>query len=274
MTILMSDKGYVKTRFECCSNPYEITGYLKHVYMNMGSKPKDQKVLFHYSNINSIHAILSNGCFWLGSISRMNDYLESEFYNSSCSDKLLYFASFSRFDENLAMYKMYGDRYSGASLKISYSDMISLVNSLQIDSTEYYDGVVVHDSLETDKHIRVKMYLATVCYKELHSNVLKVGTVSNNLISNPLNNPELAGFVKLDGWEYEKEVRLCAETDIDLGVNDRIAIHIPTEIIKKVEVIKCPGFDNGKNKNVLSKLKRIGITIRESEYESLVDLYK
>ena len=272
MTILLSDKGYVKTRFECCSNPYEIIGYLKHANMYMGNRNKEQRVLFHYSNINSIYSILSNGCIWLSSISRMNDYLESEFYNSSCSDKHLYFASFSRFEENLAMYKMYGNSDSGASLKVSYSDMNSLIKALRIGSSDYYDAVVVHNSLETDNHINVKMYLTAVCYKEIHSNVLKVGTVSNNLIADPLNNPELAGFVKLDGWEYEKEVRLCAETDIDLGANDKIAIHIPSQIIENVEVIKCPGFDNGKNKDVLSKLKRIGISVRESEYESLVRL--
>ena len=148
-----------------------------------------------------------------------------------------------------------------------------VVNDSRICDSKYYDAIVVCNGIETDMHIKVNLYLTAVCYKELHSNILKAGTVSNNLISDPLNNPELAGFVKLDGWEFENEVRLCAVTKDDLGTN-KIAIRIPTELIKNVEVVKCPGFDNYKNKNILSKLRRLGISVRESEYESLVNLNK
>ena len=270
----MSDKGYVKTRFESCQNPYEITGYLKHAYMYMGNKAKEQRVLYHYSRIDCIYNILKNRYIWLGSINNMNDYLEREYYNSFSDEKPLFFASFSRFEENLAMYKMYGDKDSGATLKIGYSDMISIVNNSRIDTTDFYEASIVREGKVTDEHIKVNLYLSAVCYKELHSNVLKIGTVSNSLIKEPLNNPELAGFVKLDGWEFEKEVRLCAKVDKKLSPNERIAVRIPMEVIPNIEVIKCPGFDNRKNTDYLSKFKRLGIAVRESEYESLVNLNK
>ena len=270
----MSDKGYVKTRFENCLNPYEIIGYLKHAYMYMGNKAKEQRVLFHYSNIECIYNILKSGYIWLGSIDTMNDYLEREFYNSFSKEKSLYFASFSRFEENLAMYKMYGNIECGAAMKIGYSDMMNIVNCSRIGSKDSYEALIVREGRLTDERIKMNLYLSAVCYKELHSNVLKIGTVSNSLMIDPLNNPDLAGFVKLDGWEYEKEVRLCAIIDRRLGPKERIAIRIPKEVISNIEVIKCPGFDNKKNTDYLSKLKRLGIAVRESEYESLVNLKK
>ncbi len=51
------------------------------------------------------------------------------------------------------------------------------------------------------------MYWTGVCYKDIESNKISTPGQVNNKIDNPLE--ALAGVIKLSGWEYEKEVRLC-----------------------------------------------------------------
>ena len=257
--------------FKDLSTPKEIKAYLLNVLSRTGGKSKDAVSLYHYTRFSSLVSILSDGLIWLGSTEKMNDYLEGEFINSIDSRNRLFYSCFSRVEENLAMYKMYAPSPDGAMMAIPFSIAQSI-----IDELPYKDDKkllrVVRDNKLTDEEIEADVYWAAVVYKDLHTNLLKSETVFNSRIENPLTERELAGFIKLYGWEYEKEVRLCASTIVSLRSNERVAIPLPKGIARKISIVTVPEFDKPGHRKEIAKLKRLGISIHESEYDALVDL--
>ena len=249
----------------------EIRRYLLNVLSRTGGKNKRSLYLYHYSKIQSIASILETGYIWLGSTESMNDYLEYEIINSAEDSSRLSFACFSRIEENLAMYKMYAPSPNGAMLAISFKTAQEIIDKLPTTNGKKIVRIV-RDNKLTDETINADIYWAAVAYQDLHTPLLKSETVTNTNISNPINEPDLAGFVKLYGWEYEKEVRLCAWTEKPLGSNEKIAIEIPAVIQREISVITGPAFDKKKNRRFLATLKRIGITVHDSQYDELVDL--
>ena len=256
--------------FSDYKNPSEITDYLKKVLFRTGGKKSDVR-LYHYTSLQSALAMIEGGSMWLGSIDRMNDYLEGEFIQST-SGRTLYFSCFSKVEENLAMYKMYAPAPDGVMLSISFSTAEELLSN--IPGTEEGKRLVhiVRDGSLTDEQIEVDAYWAEVCYKDLHTDTLRVGTVKNENIRHPLTVEELAGFVKLYGWEYEKEIRLCAALDKPLENNERLAIKLPSDFDRETTITFGPGFDKTSNRGLVSRLRRLGIKTGESEYDALVDL--
>lgn len=255
--------------FDSLKKPEEIRGYLKRILSRSGKK-RENKRLYHYTSIPCISSMVNSGYLWLGSTDRMNDYLEGEFIQSA--EKKLFFMSFSKVEENLAMYKMYAASPDGAMLSLSYRAAGDLVSAIPTTKSGKKSVRIVRDKQLTDETVEADVYWAEVCYKDLHTNKIVAGTVSNGNISNPLDEPGLAGFVKLFGWEYEKEVRLCATTTTPLKENEIVAIKLPDGLKDYFSIVTGPGFDKSKNKKDFSRLKRCGIAIHDSEYDALVDL--
>jgi len=257
--------------FKDMKTPQEVKQYLLNVLSRTGGKNKDTVCLYHYSSIGSLLSMLNSGYIWLGSTESMNDYLENEFIHSVEGKNRLYFSCFSRAEENLAMFKMYAPSPDGAMLALPFSTAQSVIDSLQAAAGRKIVKIV-RDNKLTSETVEADVYWAAVAYKDLHTDLLKAETVVNTHILNPINNPVLAGFVKLYGWEYEKEVRLCASTVVPLNKNEKIAIELPERIEKQISIITGPGFNKAGNKKYISKLKRMGVNIHDSEYDALVDL--
>lgn len=272
MTVATGSNVENKGRFEDLSSASDIKVYLKNVLKFSGSTSKVNKSLSHYSNINNILNIVEGGYLWLGSMSKMNDKLEYDVVRDlPCQ---LFFMSFSKMSENIAMYRMYSQAPSGAILELSYKDAEDLINNIPKDSCGKCILHVVKERKVTEETVKADVYWAAVCYKELHSNKIKTGSVNNSKIKEPMLEDELAGFIKLDGWEFEKEVRLCAVTDDMVDDNTCLAIKLPEAFSTKMTVIKCPDFDKEEYNSEIRKLKKYGVTVRESEYESIVALDK
>jgi len=251
----------------------EIKKYLLNVLSRTGGKNKNSIYLYHYTKLSSLTDILNTGFIWLGSTEKMNDYMEGEFINSVDGSNKLFFSCFSRTEENLAMYKMYAPSPDGAMMSISFALAQSIIEKLPKTTSGIGKQVrIVRDNTLTDETIEADVYWAAVAYKDLHTDLLKSETVVNRQIKNPLTNNKLAGFVKLYGWEYEKEVRLCASTIRPLEPNEKIAIPLPKGIEKSISIITGPGFDKSTSKKLLANLKRKGVSIHDSEYDALVDL--
>ena len=254
------------------TKPKEIKNYLLNVLGRTGGISKDKICLYHYSSIDSVASIIKSKSLWLGNTENMNDYLEGEFIQSAGEDRNLLFASFSKVEENIAMYKMYAPNPNGVMIILPYSAAERIVKEQTDSNGVTNDALIVKDNNVTKEKISAKLYWSSVCYKNLHDDMISVGTVNNGNINNPLDEPELAGFIKLHGWKYEEEVRLCAMAERPLSKNERIAITLYDGFEKDIIVVTGPGFDKGKNKNIISALKRKGIKIQSSEYEGLIDI--
>lgn len=252
-------------KFEDITEPGQIRDYL----MGSRSKSTRAKTLYHYSNINAMKSMLEGGYLWLGSPKVMNDYLESDVI-SSISDNTLFFSSFSTEEENLAMYKLYASSPDGTMLVIP-SDVVEEIEDFSHGKNETL--FIVRDRHQTDETVEGFVYWATVCYKDLHDDTIRVGTVENSKITDPMNAAELAGLIKLNGWSYEREVRLFAKTERKLADNEKVALKLPDGFTKKVKLVLVPGFDKESYKKQYISLKR-HLKITESEYDGIVDLGK
>lgn len=254
--------------FSDYTKPEEIANYLRKVLSRPGGKKNEVK-LYHYTTIQTAVSIIENHSIWLGSTDRMNDYLEGEFIQSAAG-RTMHFCCFSKVEENLAMYKMYGPGPDGVMLEISYGTASRVLDEVETAENGKKLVSIVRDGEMTEEQVEADVYWSEVCYKDLHTDILRVGKVENGNIRHPLTVQELAGYVKLYGWEYEKEVRLCADIGRPLEENERIAIKLPDDF--ELTVVFGPEFDKSKNRKLHSKLKRLGVLTRDSEYDALVDL--
>lgn len=259
------------TPFSNIKTPEEIKYYLLNVLTRTGGKTKDQIYLYHYTSINALAGILLSNSIWLGSTRTMNDYMEGEFIESSEGINRVFFACFSRAEENIAMYKMYAPPPNGAMLVISYSMAQAIIDNLPVSENKTMCNIV-RDNKITPERVAADIYWSAVAYKALHSDLLKCETVKNKEIENPIFVQDLAGFVKLYGWEYEREVRLSAVTETILSENEKIALPLPSVVTNNAMIVTSPGFDKQKHQRTLSKLKRRGVTIHDSEYDGLADI--
>lgn len=241
-------------RFDELRKPEEIIEYQKQVLSRTGGRTADEAKLFHYTSIDSLLKMINSGYIWMSSPRNMNDVLEGELikYNG-ISD--LYFASFSRTNQNIAMFAMYAPEPDGVMLSISISSARSMLSQ---------KPVLVEKAEITGKEVDAQLYWTGVCYKDLDSNRITTPGQENHHVSNPLK--ALAGIVKLSGWEYEKEVRLCANKM--LFAEQKLAVRLP----KNIGVVLCPYFNKEKNKEKLAELIANGIIVEPSIYESWIKL--
>ena len=122
--------------------------------------------------------------------------------------------------------------------------------------------LLVEGTIQTDKEIDSDLYWIGVCYKDIESERITTPGQENHYIAKPLK--ALVGAIKLSGWEYEKEVRLCSRKRLYEG--QKMAVKLP----EKINVVLCPGFDKEKHKTKMAELTAMGIHIETSAYENWI----
>ena len=129
MTVVIGSVGENKGRFEDLSSASDVKAYLKNILKYSGNTSKKNKLLSHYSCIERVLNIVEGGYLWLGSMSKMNDNLEYEVVRDL--PYKLFFMSFSKMSENIAMYRMYSQAPNGIILEMSYKDAENLINDIK-----------------------------------------------------------------------------------------------------------------------------------------------
>lgn len=259
-------------KFQDCKNAKELKQELLKVLSNTGKSGLDDSILYHYTNITVLYSILKNGYIWLGRTDEMNDRMEEEYIQSEGDGSELQFTAFSRVEENMAMYKMYAPAPDGVMVGLSYRYAKRIIDEARSSKDSKVGFHIVRDRKVTDDIVEGDLYWAEVCYKALHTDELFAGDKHNSYIHDPLNNHDLAGVVKLYGWSYEKEIRLCASLNTKLDKHERIAVRLSDEILKNLRIVTCPDFNYTDNAQEISWMKRNGYSIVHSNYLGLVDL--
>ena len=128
---------------------------------------------------------------------------------------------------------------------------------------------VVNNGRVLKKTVTTGLYCTDIAYVNPYDSVLKYEDKKNNKIISPLNSEDLVGMVKYNCWEYEREVRLYGRLiDFSNSIN-KIAIKLPDDICKKVQVILGPIFDKKSYKEQLFYLRRLGVVYNNSIYDGL-----
>lgn len=248
----------------------EIKEYLKKVLNRTGGKGKNTLFLHHYTNVDALYSIMNNGSFWLASSDKMNDFLEDDYVKAASLGKKFFFMSFSKNEENLAMYKMYAPNPKGVVFSFSYEIAEEIITNIASAENDYKKVNIVRNNILTEETVEAKVYWSAVCYKDLKTDELFAETVSNKKIKKVFSRNDFAGFVKPYGWEFEKEVRLCAVTTRPLEENEKIAIKISDDILSEIFVTLCPGFE--KKESGYKKIVRMCNKIATSPHDGIVDL--
>ena len=141
------------------------------------------------------------------------------------------------------------------------------------DDGEYYScrrkTPIVNNGHVLKKTVTTGLYCTDIAYLNPYNSVLKYGDKKNNKIISPLDSEDLVGMVKYNCWEYEQEVRLYGRLiDFSQSVN-KIAVKLPDDICKKVQVILGPVFDKESYKEQLFYLRRLGVVYNNSIYDGL-----
>ncbi len=269
-------------KFENIKNEELLCEYLRESYSRLEAG-SDGMNLSHYTTISRLLNILKTGYLWLGDYRNMNDPFEKKLLDRNNYARNLYFTSFSRAEESLAMYKIYnGDNpESSVVLQISF-DVFEKIMSYACHG-EYAGGV--DDDGEFPQYNRklhiVKMNSAEVIKRTIYSSVYaaeiayldpKTGCVyfdgrKNSHFISPLRCKKLAGLIKYKCWDFEQEVRLCAMVSEPLDNGEVVAIKLPRNFCKKIKVVLGPGFDETKYKEELFELRLLGVVFQNSVYE-------
>ena len=239
--------------FRELQTPEEIIAYQKRILSRTGGRTSEDARLFHYTNISALMSMVKSGYMWLSPVDKMNDILEENII-SSAGIKNLHFLCFSRTSQNIAMFKMYAPSPDGIMMSISIADAKKMQNGKAyiVEETEVIDDV------------NTNLYWIGVCYKDLEKDKILTPAQVNTRIAKPLR--ALAGGIKLAGWEYEKEVRLCATKR--LYPEQHLAVKLPA----RIDVVLGPGFDRNKYKRELSELQVNGIKYDLSVYDEWIRL--
>lgn len=171
---------------------------------------KKSGIICHYTSYESLVMILSNRSLRLSRYDLMNDIAEKRL--SKCKDgDCRYIISFTgTTTENVAMWALYG-KHSSLKLRLEFSRG-SLIQS--IDNNFYFDTqrkqkIPVWDTSTVPSDYTKKAFtLSDVVYYDRQKNRFRLsGKPLTNIDVTPDCISELAGTVKYDAWEYEREAR-------------------------------------------------------------------
>lgn len=261
------------TSFETCRTPEEVKQYLQMVLTRPSGK-KETTYVFRYTKIKYLIDMLKTGYMRLGPCADMNDDFETAVLKRHGVLRKLFYACFTKVDESLAMYKLYGIDQDSVIFRISYADLEKFITEDATDSGEKYAPFHNFRVLRDNKPVegltcQGKAFCTAVGYYDPRKNVIKSVTKENNNIHGPFIKPELAGKVKYSCWAYEDEIRLCGETSNPLSDNECLSIKVPNDFDSMISVILCPGFDKSKNRELLFELRMRGINYSDSVYDPI-----
>lgn len=259
--------------FEKVGSPIQIRRYLQGV-LSRPSTTKETTYLYRYTKINWLVDMLNSRYMRLGPCATMNDDFETAVLERHGMLEKLFYACFTKADESLAMYKLYGIDHDSVIFRISYADLEKFMNEVVVNTdadkhAPIHSFMLLHNNKPTNRRIQGQLYCSAVGYVDPVTNGIKTGLKINYNITAPFNHPELAGKVKYRCWEYEDEVRLCGELSADVGENECIAVRVPDSFDSMISVTLCPGFDMVKNRTFLIELGMRGIRYNQSVYDPI-----
>ena len=202
-----------------------------HEYIN--EQMKGRKHLYHFTTYENLVSILTQRCFRISNMNLLNDKAEKTLTKNGRNENS-FIMSFSNSEkEYVSMWAMYG-KPSGIKLRIDFP-LSSFESS--IDNNFFFDGdgkreipiawqriapVTKKGFLISDVIYFDKKNVLLTTYQRPFENL----PVDENVINS------LAGFVKYDAWEFEKETRLrvvlrddtgqCNVSHIYAGIDDAL----------------------------------------------------
>lgn len=171
-------------------------------------KEKDQTIIYHYTTYESLLAILENKCFRLSRSDLLNDKVEEKFSGCLESEKR-YIMSFTYTGvESVAMWAMYG-KASGIKLRIGipHSFLVKTINNNFYFDPKKDNKIGIGD-VETLSPTKKEFRVSNVMYYDKEADKIFLKKYTYRTLMSENDSKQLAGFVKYNVWDFEKEIRL------------------------------------------------------------------
>lgn len=208
---------------------------------------KNSGTICHYTSYESLVQILKNKSLRLTRYDLMNDYAEKQLSKAPDGD-YRYIVSFTgTTKESVAMWALYG-KHSSLKLRLDIpcGKLIESVNqSFFFDSKKEIIIPFNRTSTIPSDYRRKNFSLSDVVYYDKRRNMFRLsGKTLKNIEVSPKNIDDLAGTIKYDAWEYEKEARLTVLLHRDNVDTNNSYTHIYTnlsdDLIKSMTVTYSP----------------------------------
>lgn len=248
------------------SNETELLGYLKQ-------QTKDNKRLYHYTSFDSLLYILKGKAFRLTRTDLLNDRKEKDF--SGKHD--YYVMSMTGDKEYVSMWSMYGKK-SGIKIRIDFP--LNLFEKCFVEQNIYSDGECKTRYYSSTKRLFDPSPSPTI-EKCAIRDVVYLNKARTQYIHNEKPFPsikasepgieELAGFIKYDAWEFERETRARVYCDPYNKDGDHVFVALSDELISDIRVTFNPWISDSMKDEMSAILAKRGIMSRNSGFDGQVD---
>ena len=235
-------------------------------------QPKTGKVC-HYTSYESLIMILKNRSLRLSRFDLMNDYAEKELSKCIEGDSR-YIISFAHTKESVAMWAIYGKSSSlRLQLEFPIESLLDTIDNNFFFDSEKTNKIAIHGTAPVNADYSKKGYTySTIVYYDRRKHAFRIEgspqktiTVTDNMIQS------LAGTIKYDAWEYEKETRLAVVLHQDRVNNNQndvkyIYAGLNEDFIKKIQIRYSPWISEDVQKELESSINSMaGIELKHKK---------
>lgn len=241
---------------------------------------KSHNWFHHFTNVESLVKIFSTKRWKLSSAYSCNDLQEYQQKGDIDERKYIFSVSLSHGDcDNIGMWKMYGGKKDKEKIRISFplEALLDWVKSLTGDHC-IYDA---KNEIITSPNIQfIETFDIIYCYgfqndntSSLHWDGNERSLLNNGIVSNPSQYPELTGYLKNSGWEYEQETRLSIRLTNNVILPERLFIDIPDAVLGQIQIATSPFYSPIAVNDFLGKKisSTKGNSLSDCEIKNLID---
>ncbi len=247
----------MSTVFKELLTPIELVEYL-----SASKRFENTSQVFHYTSLSSILNIIKSGYWIVKSPEKMNDKFEYQNWEQKCWHNIFFISFMMEQKENIGMWSLYAQPWeSGVKVaidKIAFNKWIRKTKEVydaNPDTYEVYDKTVFCVGKDVTIKSHTIAYSDFEAYTKSHNETLHFGKTSNNIIKNATGVPLLAGYIKNDAWDYEKEIRLRFVVNKNINCK-AVAIKITDELLDSIEIVKGPRFQGNIEEVIKAELKK------------------
>lgn len=245
-------------------------------YLDFGSRLNSSQYLYQYTTISALINMLRSQTMHLSNAKYMNDQLEYRNGDPQIWKNLFFSCFMMEDDESIGMWGMYAQPWrEGVKISIPkdilrrwISEISELIEISQ--ETKQPTGRKISDASA------FKVWISTVAYSNFEgleaksvAETLRCGGQENRILKNAPRRPELTGYIKDMAWSYEKEVRVKAHFNNEMGF-ERIAIKMPEYVIDSLVITPSPLFEGNIIERIKAEISRSIITDKSKFVDKLL----
>lgn len=245
-------------------------------YLDYGSRLNSSQHLYQYTTVSALVNMLRSKTMHLSNAKYMNDQLEYKNGDPEIWDNLFFSCFMMEDEESIGMWGMYAQPWR-EGVKISIPKEIL---RRWISETSELIEISQESKQPTGRKINdtsaFKLWISTVAYSNFEGletkdvvETLRCGGQENQILKNVPRRPELTGYIKDMAWSYEKEVRVKARFNNEMGF-ERVAIKMPEYVIDSLVITPSPLFEGNIVERIKAEISRSILTDKSKFVDKLL----